>query len=54
METEHEFIAKKVMGVESRLTEWIAATEPTTTQSAVESRAAEAGVSGASAGSLAG
>lgn len=41
METEHEFIAKTAVIVETRLAEWIAATGFTTTQRANQSRAAE-------------
>jgi hemerythrin-like domain-containing protein len=40
METEHEFIAKTVVSVESRLAEWIAATD-STRQFAIQSRASE-------------
>ncbi|MCV7401766.1 hemerythrin domain-containing protein [Mycobacterium fragae] len=40
METEHEFIAKAVVGVELRLTEWIAATN-STRHFAIQSRASQ-------------
>jgi hemerythrin-like domain-containing protein len=41
MESEHEFIAKAIVGVESRLADWVAATASTTTQPATQPQAAE-------------